>query len=265
MNNYFGIGMDAAIAIKFHSLREQFPERFSSQLQNKIRYGQLGAEAYFFPLSPYLLNQVIFEVDGKKLELKEPMEGIIIANIHSYGGGSDLWAREDELSKLERLHEEQEWCEASTSDRLVEIVGVRNSFHMGQIQVGLAQAYRLAQGRSIKIICPVATPLQVDGEPWPQPKPFVVVITHRKQSFMLSHSQTQSHNVLGRVGNVLEWAEAHSIIDSSQRLILLKEMTKQLINTSSSQHWSDLAVGSPELTSAEISRTLTEPTLVQKG
>jgi len=233
MNNYMGIGMDAGIAIKFHQLREQFPEQFSSQLQNKMWYGQLGAEAYFFPSNPELLSQITFEVDGHVLDTKsQQMEGIIITNIRSYGGGCDLWASseiEDDLLKLANQNDNEQWQVPSTHDRLLEVVGVRDSLHMGQIQVGLADAYRLAQGRSIKIISPTSSlPLQVDGEPWPQQAPFVVEITHRKQSFMLSRSQTPQHSVLGRVGGVLEWAEAKSVITASQRLTLLRAMTKQL-------------------------------------
>ena len=36
LNNYLGVGMDAWIAKKFHSLREAMPHQFGSQLQNKM-------------------------------------------------------------------------------------------------------------------------------------------------------------------------------------------------------------------------------------
>ena len=38
MSNYFGIGVDAAVALDFHQMRERRPEWFWSQLVNKLWY-----------------------------------------------------------------------------------------------------------------------------------------------------------------------------------------------------------------------------------
>ena len=42
------------------------------------------------------------------------------------------------------------------------------SWHLGQLQVGLSKAIRLAQCRSLSITLRQALPVQVDGEPWKQ-------------------------------------------------------------------------------------------------
>ena len=47
MNNYFGIGLDAAIALDFHNAREENPDRFNSRL------GHMGVSVIDY-LSPWL-------------------------------------------------------------------------------------------------------------------------------------------------------------------------------------------------------------------
>jgi len=50
-----------------------------------------------------------------------------------------------------------------------QVCGVYGSWHLGQLQVGLSRAVRLAQCRSARITALEALPLQIDGEPWSQP------------------------------------------------------------------------------------------------
>jgi hypothetical protein len=65
------------------------------------------------------------------------LEGVICLNIRSFGGGADFWGKSAE---------HKPFVTPSHSDRLLEVIGVRSSFHMGQIQVGLTDPVRLCQG-----------------------------------------------------------------------------------------------------------------------
>ena len=43
MNNYFGVGVDAKVALDVHHIRESHPKWFLSQMGNKLWYTGLGA------------------------------------------------------------------------------------------------------------------------------------------------------------------------------------------------------------------------------
>jgi diacylglycerol kinase (ATP) len=68
---WIGFGLDAQIAMRFHNLREKYPEQFGSQLQNKVHYGKIGAEAYFFANKDNIphMSQVEFYCDGRLIDL----------------------------------------------------------------------------------------------------------------------------------------------------------------------------------------------------
>lgn len=136
MNNYIGIGIDAEVALDFHTAREENPNKFNSRLQNKKYYVQMGLRKIMNKSSCKDLNRLVsLEVDGRKIDMPQ-IEGIIILNIQSWAGGSNPWGSE----------KDDQFQKSTHYDGMLEVVGIKGVLHMGQISGGLTGAIRVAQG-----------------------------------------------------------------------------------------------------------------------
>ena len=112
MQNYLGVGVDARVALEWHTRRQHSPHLFSSRITNKLRYAREGAKQIFNSESSSLCEQLRLEADGVRLELPPGTEGVIVLNIGSYGGGSDLWGSDaayDETQLLQPHSPQQAW------------------------------------------------------------------------------------------------------------------------------------------------------------
>ncbi|XP_031118841.1 diacylglycerol kinase 1 [Ipomoea triloba] len=220
MNNYLGVGCDAKVALEIHNLREENPEKFYNQFMNKVLYAREGARSIMDRTFADFPWQVRVEVDGVEIEVPEDAEGVLVANIGSYMGGVDLWQNEDE--SYDNLDPQ------SMHDKILEVVSISGTWHLGKLQVGLSKARRLAQGQSIKIQLFAAFPVQIDGEPWYQP-PCTLTITHHGQAFMLKRAAEEPlGHAAAIIADVLESAESSQVINASQKRALLQEMALRL-------------------------------------
>ena len=174
MNNYMGIGVDAQLCLEFHLSREENPDRFNSRLYNKGVYFRAGLRNLAKKSMSNLHEKAVLTVDGKIVELPQ-VEGFIILNIPSWGAGCDLWGKDkDDGFQVQ-----------SSSDNLLEIVGVTGVVHMGRIRSGLSTGIRIAQGCQINLTLKSELPMQVDGEPWSQPPCSIMVRPTLRQAKML--------------------------------------------------------------------------------
>ncbi|XP_039028796.1 diacylglycerol kinase 1-like isoform X2 [Hibiscus syriacus] len=147
-------------------------------------------------------------------------EGVLVANIGSYMGGVDLWHNEDDTY--------DNFNPQSMHDKVLEVVSISGTWHLGKLQVGLSRARRLAQGHSIKIQLFAALPVQIDGEPWFQ-QPCTLSISHHGQAFMLRRTAEEPlGHAAAIMTDVLETAETNHVINASQMRVLLQEMALRL-------------------------------------
>ncbi|MED6206035.1 Diacylglycerol kinase [Stylosanthes scabra] len=220
MNNYLGIGCDAKVALDIHNMREENPDKFYNQFMNKVLYAREGAKGIMDRTFADFPWQIRVEVDGVEIEVPEDAEGVLVANIGSYMGGVDLWQNEDESY--------DNFDPQSMHDKILEVVSISGTWHLGKLQVGLSRARRLAQGQSIKIQLFASFPVQIDGEPWSQ-QPCTISITHHGQAFMLKRAAEEPlGHAAAIITDVLENAESNNVINASQKRALLQEMAMKL-------------------------------------
>jgi len=179
INNYWSIGMDAAVALDFHRRRERDPSAFNSRVGNKLLYVQLGCAELFTP-NNNLWSSIQLEVDGRQIWLPQ-IQALILLNLTSCYGGTNLWG-----TSLSASEQDRGFVPISSNDGVLEVVGFRNAFEMGQINSKLALPEKIAQGRHIRITFTTRTtfPCQVDGEPYEQP-PAVLDVTLLERAFIL--------------------------------------------------------------------------------
>ncbi|CAH8457410.1 unnamed protein product [Heterobilharzia americana] len=175
MNNYFGIGIDADLALDFHNARSENPSKFNSRIHNKGIYFKIGLRKMIHrSICKDLHKQIVVVADGK-LVILPPIEGLIVLNILSWGGGANPWSveKDDEFSKPTHY------------DGLLEVVGISGVVHMGQIYSGLSTGIRLAQAGHLKILLKSELPIQVDGEPFIHPPGQITVLRSALRANML--------------------------------------------------------------------------------
>lgn len=164
MSNYFSIGVDAQVALNFHSLRQENPQLCLNRTTNKLWYLTYGI-GEMLKSSSSLRNYVEVSVDGRIISKERiKVQSLIWVNIPSYSGGTNLWHPTN--SQNDQFMKTQEF-----DDGLLELVGVNSIHHMAQIKAGLSNANCVSQGKRWSIIFKPSEKkssiaAQVDGEPF---------------------------------------------------------------------------------------------------
>ncbi|XP_067143184.1 diacylglycerol kinase delta isoform X2 [Centruroides vittatus] len=198
MNNYFGIGLDAKITLEFHNKREEHPEKCRSRTKNLMWYGVLGGKELLQKTFKNLEQRVQLECDGRRIPLPS-LQGIVVLNIASYGGGSNFWGgtKEDDI-----------FYAPSFDDKILEVVAVFGTVQMAASRVINLQHHRIAQCRSVKItiLGDEGVPVQVDGEAWVQPTGYICIVHKNRTQVLCRNRHLES--------TIKTWQEKRTIVPS---------------------------------------------------
>ncbi|ELP91366.1 diacylglycerol kinase, putative [Entamoeba invadens IP1] len=181
-NNYYSIGIDALIALTFHTKRNANPEKFKSPLANKIQYVMCSTE-HLLPPEVKLYTTLHLKVDGRDVELPK-IEGLALINLPTYGGGNKFWPSVSLAEMAYGFHD------LHIGDGEIEVVGFSSIIHLGACVsgTGASKPIRIAQGKEIEIQLDEDVPCQYDGEPYLQTKGVLKITLHEKVRFVVKNS-----------------------------------------------------------------------------
>jgi diacylglycerol kinase (ATP) len=178
MNNYVSIGCDALVTLNFHRQRKSL--FMANRIFNKLIYFKYGTIDTFLKECRELSQNVELKLDNKVVELPY-LESIVVLNIKYWGGGVEPWSlgsKSSSASLTDTIPQQ------SINDGLLEVFGIYSSFHIAQMNVGLAEPYRIGQAHNVSIKLKKRYPMQIDGEPWEQ-TPASININRYNQANML--------------------------------------------------------------------------------
>lgn len=148
------MGLDAQIAMQFHTSRENNPNFFKSRTINKGVYGVFGMQK-FIDASPEL-RKFGLEIshDGEPIpqENFNKLQCLIWQNIPSYSGGVILWSTPNSKSS---------YAACDINDNIVEVVGLRHIRHVLGLQAKIQHGKKVCQGSKFNLTNSSPCPIQV--------------------------------------------------------------------------------------------------------
>ena len=193
---------------------------------NRLWYTGLGATDIAARSSRGLPATLAVWADGVRVTLPPGTEGVLALNIGSYAGGVDLWAQSAPPPPAGGgAPDTDPPPPQSFGDGELELVAVYGSWHLGQLQVGLSRAVRLARCAALRVRSAVPLAVQVDGEPWMQADPADFTIEATAPARMLRRlEEGPAARLAAAVRDALAAAERKGVVTPAQRAALATEI-----------------------------------------
>mmetsp|Transcript_1224 Transcript_1224/g.2786 ORF Transcript_1224/g.2786 Transcript_1224/m.2786 type:complete len:207 (+) Transcript_1224:352-972(+) len=203
-----------------------YPEWFFSRMTNKLWYVLFGAKEIVDRSCAGLSSRMKLICDGVEQQIPPNAEGIILLSINSFAGGVKMWNVKNSSSENLYLEDISQFSHSSMHDGMLDVVAVKGSLHLGEVNVGLARPTQICQGREITIVTSSPTAMQVDGEPWMQ-NTCTINISLKGQSEMLRKTVDTSGEAALYMQELLTWSLDKGLLMNSQYSSMMREMSRR--------------------------------------
>ncbi|MES1919643.1 hypothetical protein MHBO_001439 [Bonamia ostreae] len=183
MGAFLSFGTDAQIANKFHLSRQKKTKQ-PSIAESKISYAKYDLVEMFRPFKS--INKIVkLKVDGEEIQFNKNYSCLQLLNINSMAGGVDFFGKGKSGAK--DLMQDGQYTKPLFCDKKVEIIGETSVHHYNLCFLGLSRGRRLGQGNVVEIESQEAIPMEVDGEPFLNPRGTVVVTSLGSRKMVLGN------------------------------------------------------------------------------
>lgn len=154
---YLSFGYDAKITYNYQNDRNKDPEKFNSQIYNKLMYIKYGIRE-LFNCSSYI--SVKLDCDNEITPIPSNCRSLKLLNINSAAAGVFFWGD----------NEEESYNSPKINDNKLEIVSSYGLYNLIGMNIGISSIERLSQSSEIIIDIKKGEFMQVDGEGFEMPK-----------------------------------------------------------------------------------------------
>ena len=156
---YLSFGYDAKISQRYQADRNRNPERFNSQIFNKLMYVKHGFTEFIVPSKP-INNQVSLTCDGEEMDVPSNCRSLKLLNINSAASGVFFWGNK----------EEKQYSSPALNDNKLEVVSSFGVHNLVAMNMGLTDIKRIQQSTETVINIEKGVYIQIDGEGFKMPK-----------------------------------------------------------------------------------------------
>lgn len=140
------------------------------------------------------------------------LENLVLLNINHWAGGvSGLWKATGNFKP------------SCMNDGVLEVLGVSDMLHLGQIQIGMEVPLQISQGKVVIVrsIANCTMSFQIDGQPFQLKAPFVLKVQYKDKVNLYATCQPTPDEKFRRI---ISDALASSVIDQEQYQYFMEKL-----------------------------------------
>jgi len=176
---YMSVGYDAKITQHYQADRNKNPEKFNSQIYNKLMYIKHGIKE-FFKQSKKISNKIKLFCDEEEISLPNNCRSLKLLNINSAAAGIFFWGNKSE----------KQFEEPVLNDNKIEIVSSFGVYNLLCMNTGLLSTKRIKQSSETIICIENGMYIQIDGEGFKMPKCKIRVSRFKQIPIVVGYKKT---------------------------------------------------------------------------